>query len=171
MVLLDGNLGSEENTGSLLTPERSRPGSEAQQPRNWISQSSQTKKAPPAGHVMPKTSTGLYIMVGNVHLVDQWLGGFVAHPRPEWASCVDWKEVWRQQALRKRKVSVDKSSDPRRGRLTSSVRGGKEGSKQFQIDRIQPRKVSRYLCCLCYPQSNQMISKFPRADLDFAALE
>lgn len=120
---------------------------------------------------MPNTSTGLYIMVGNVHLVDQWLGGFVAHPRPERASCVDWKEVWRQQAQRKRKVSVDRSSDPRRGRLTSSVRGGKEGSKQFQIDRLQPGKVSRYLCCLSYPQSNQMISKIPRADLDFAALE
>lgn len=81
---------SEEDTGSLLTPEPSWPGSEAQQPRNWISQSSQTKKAPPAGHVMPNTSTGLYTMVGGVQLVDKWLPGIVAHPRPECASCADW---------------------------------------------------------------------------------
>jgi hypothetical protein len=43
----------------LLTPEPSSPGSEAQHPRNWMSQFSQTKKAPPAGHVMPKMSIGL----------------------------------------------------------------------------------------------------------------
>lgn len=70
--------GAEDHRG-LLTPEPSLPGSEAQHPRKWTSQLSQTKKAPPSGHERPNTSTGLYtmlLMVGG--LVDEWLAGLLA---------------------------------------------------------------------------------------------
>lgn len=67
--------GRAEDLGKLLTPEPSLPGSEAQHPRNWTSQFSQTKNAPPRGHERPNTSTGLYTMsLMPTRQTNRWIG-------------------------------------------------------------------------------------------------